>query len=95
MTDRDLMVEHIQAALQAVEQAHAAGEELKNGADAEKLDAFRAKMLALEEHLKLMKTILAHEGTYVMDELAASLAKTLGEREGYHRIPHYDVEKRG
>ncbi len=93
MTDRDLMVERIHAAMQAVEQAHTAGEELKKSADSEKLDAFRARMLELEQHLELMKEILTHEATYTMDEVAAGLARTLGEREGYHRIPHYVVKE--
>lgn len=92
MTDRDLMVERIQAALQAVEEAHTAGQELKKDADTERLAAFHAKMLELEEHLQLMKDILAHADTYTMDEIASSLGKMLGQRDGYHRIQHYEVK---
>lgn len=93
MTDRDQMVEQIQAALQAVEQAHAAGQELKKDAAAEKLAAFKARMLELEEHLALMKQILAHEDTYTMDEIASSLARLLGGPESYHRIQHFEIKK--
>jgi len=91
MTDRDTMVEHIQAAMQAVDQAHAATLNLREKADREAVKEFQIQMKALHHRLEQMQAILAHEDTYTLDELADALAASLGNRETYHRIPHYDL----
>lgn len=75
MTDWDLMKEYIQNAMQAVDQAHAAGEQLRNHATPEHLDAFKAQMEELYSHLRTLKQALEHESTYSMDELIDMLSE--------------------
>jgi hypothetical protein len=86
------MVEHIQAAMQAVDQAHAATENLREKADHEAVENFQRKMKELHHRLEQMQAILAHEDTYTLDELADAVGAALGNRETYHRIPHYDLK---
>ncbi len=91
MTDWDLMLERIQNAMQALEKAHEAKEALKGQANGETLTKFQAEMKELEEHLRLMKQILAHEDTYSMDEIAEALGHMLNrEQASYRRIPKVD-----
>jgi hypothetical protein len=92
MSDRDTMVEHIQAAMQAVDEAHAATVNLREKADREAIKKFQIQMKELHHRLEQMQAILAHEDTYTLDELADALAASLGNPETYHRIPHYEVK---
>lgn len=92
MSDRDTMVEHIQAAMQAVDQAHAATESLREKTDREAIKKFQKQMKELHHRLEQMQAILAHEDEYALDELADALAASLGNQETYHRIPHYEVK---
>ncbi len=88
MTDWELMVERIQAAMHAVDKVHEAKKSLTEQATSEKLAKFQAEMKALEDHLRLMKQILDHEDTYTLDEIAAALNRTLNkDTDSYHRIP--------
>lgn len=91
MTDWDTLVEHIQDAMQAVDNAHAASETLREKIDRETMENFQEKMKLLHKHLEQMQKILAHEDTYTMDELADALGAAMGNKSTYHRIPHYDV----
>lgn len=94
MTDWDLMVERIQNAMKALEEAHEAKESLRNQANGETLTKFQKEIKELEEHLRLMKQILEHEDTYSMDEIAAALGRALSrERASYRRIPEFDAKK--
>jgi uncharacterized protein YukE len=86
------MVEHIHAAMQAVDQAHAATESLRAKTDREAIEKFQAEMKELHSRLEQMQKILAHEDTYALDELAEALGAALGNQEMYHRIPHYDLD---
>ena len=92
MTDRDTMVEQIQAAMQAVDDAHAATESLRAKADRDAIEKFQIQMKELYNRLKEIQRILAHEDQYALDELADALGASLGNKEMYHRIPHYDVD---
>lgn len=94
MTDWYAMVDGIQAAMQAVDKAHDAAENLREMKNKEAIQKFQAEMAELCKHLEQMKQILAHEDTYTMDELADALSKMLGEGKTYHRIEHYDVSQR-
>lgn len=95
MTDWDLMVERIQRAMQAVDQAHEAKETLEENINGETLAHFQARMKELEEHLRLMKQILEHEDTYSLDEIAAALGQTLNkEQASYRRIPRFEVDQK-
>ena len=91
MTDWDTMVEDIHAAMQAVDDAHAATESLRAKADREAIEKFQVQMKELYNRLDQIRRILAHEDQYALDELAAALGASLGNKEMYHRIPHYDV----
>jgi hypothetical protein len=93
MTDRDQMVEEIHAAMLAVDQAHAATENLREKADREALEQFQVQMKALYRRLEQMKAILAHEDTFTLDELAEAISETLSQRETYHRIARVEPKK--
>ena len=67
MTDWDLIVEHIQNAMQAVDQAHEASENLRNQATPETFDEFQVQMQELCEHLSALKNVMEHTSTYTMD----------------------------
>jgi hypothetical protein len=94
MTDWNTMVEDIQAAMQAVDAAHAATETLREKADREAIDNFQIKMKELHHRLEQMQKILAHEDEYALDELAHALGAALGNKEMYHRIPHYEEHEK-
>jgi uncharacterized protein YukE len=91
MTDWDTLVDQIQAAMQAVDNAHAASETLREKTDREAIQKFQIEMKELSKHLEQMQNILAHEDTYTMDELADALGAAMGNKSTYHRIPHYEV----
>ena len=89
MTDWDLIVEQIQNAMQAVDQAHEASENLRNQATPETIDEFTTQMQELCEHLSLMKKVLEHTSTYAMDELVDALSQMQsGKPAAYRRTQH-------
>ena len=94
MTDWDTMVEQIHAAMQAVDDAHAATESLRAKADRDAIEKFQIEMKKLYNRLDQMRKILAHEDQYALDELADALGASLGNKEMYHRIPHYDPDSK-
>jgi len=74
MTDWNLIVEQIQNAMQAVDQAHEASENLRNHTTPDTFDDFQAQMQELCEHLRALKNVLEHTGAYTMDELVDALS---------------------
>jgi uncharacterized protein YukE len=94
MSEWELIVERIQATMQAVDKAHEAVESLREKADREALEKFQAEMKTLHERLEQMQQILNHEATYMEDELVEAMGAALGARTGYHRIPHYDIKSK-
>ena len=92
MTDLDTMVDDIQAAMQAIDAAHAATESLRANTDREAIEKFQVQMKELHSRLEELQKILAHEDQYALDELADALAASLGHKEEYHRISHYDPD---
>jgi hypothetical protein len=92
MTDWETIVEHIQAAMQAMDKAHEAGEDLRENGDRAALKKFQAEMKALYERLEQMQQILTHEDIYMEDEAVEAIRAALGAPTGYHRIPHYDLK---
>lgn len=92
MTDIDTMVENIQAAMQAVDKAHAATESLRANPDREAIEKFQKRIRELHERLEQMQRILAHEDEYAIDELADAIGAALGHKGEYHRIAHYDSD---
>jgi hypothetical protein len=92
MTDWYTMTESIQAAMQAVDKAHAATESLREKTDREAVEKFQAEMKELCKHLEQMQNILAHEDTYTIDELADAIGSMLGTGQTYRRIPEYEIK---
>jgi hypothetical protein len=91
MTDWDLIVERIQNAMQAVDQAHEATENLRNHATTEAFDEFKAHMLELCEHLSALKNVMEHTSTYSMDELVDVLSRmSSGKPAAYRRTQHIE-----
>jgi len=86
MTDWDLIVEQIQNAMQAVDQAHEASEKLRNHTTVETFDEFQVQMQELCEHLSALKNVLDHTGAYTMDELVDMLSQmSSGKPAAYRR----------
>ena len=86
MTDWDLIVEHIQNAMQAVDQAHEVSENLRNHTTPETFNDFQAQMHKLGEHLRALNHVLEHTGTYTMDELMDALSQmSSGKPAAYRR----------
>lgn len=85
MTDWDLIVEQIQNAMQAVDQAHKASENLRSQATPETFDEFTTYMQELFEHLSAMKNVLEHTSTYAMDELVDALSQMQSGKPAAYR----------
>jgi hypothetical protein len=93
MTDWDLILEYIHNAMQAVDEAHQASNELKDNANHETFNGFREKMAELEEHLRNLKIVLDNEEAYAMDELMEALSKVYsGHGADYRRTPRMEDE---
>ena len=91
MTDWDLIVERIQNAMQAVDQAHEASENLRNHTTPETFDEFKAQMEELCEHLSALKNVLEHTTAYTMDELVDVLSQMYsGKPAAYRRTQHIE-----
>ena len=91
MTDWDLIVERIQNAMQAVDQAHEASENLRNHTTTETLDEFKAQMEELCEHLGALKNVMEHTTAYTMDELVDTLSQMYsGKPAAYRRTQHIE-----
>lgn len=88
MSDMTLIAEDILNAMQAVEEAHKAAEELRAKTDHPAFDAFRAKMLELQDHLSKLKLVLDNEEAFAMDELMDAMSKVYsGHRADYRKTP--------
>lgn len=93
MSDLTTMAEYIHDAMQAVEEAQRASRDLKENANHETFDAFRAKMLELRERLRRLKAVLDDEEAYAMDELADALSKVYTDhRAEYRKTPRMEEE---
>jgi len=91
MTDWDQIVEYIQNAMQAVDQAHEAGENLRNHVSPNTIDEFKAHMQELCEHLSTLKNAMEHSTAYSMDELVDVLSNIYsGKPAAYRRTQHIE-----
>jgi Zn-dependent oligopeptidase len=89
MTDWNLIVEHIQNAMQAVDQAHEASENLRNQATPETFDEFKEQMQELCENLSALKNVMEHTSTYTIDELVDVLSQmSSGKPAAFRRTRH-------
>ncbi len=92
MSDLTLIAEYIHDAMQAIEEANRASQDLKENANHQTFDAFRTRMSELQEHLRKLKMVLDNEEAYAVDELvdAISIVYT-GHRADYRRTPHFQT----
>jgi hypothetical protein len=88
MSELTIMAEYIHEAMLAVEKAHEAGIVLRNNTSEDTLDAFRAQMAELTDHLSKLQNILNNEEAVALDELADALSRIFtGHRADYRRTP--------
>lgn len=92
MTDWDLMVEHIQRAMDAVDKAHDAINELREQVTPAKFDQFRERMNELTEHLTRLQTVLNNQEAFALDELSDWLSNAFtGNPSEYRRTPRMKI----
>jgi hypothetical protein len=87
--DWEWMVERMQSAMKALDEAQAAKDKFNEDANLETFDAFKSEMAELAQHLNNLKQMLEHEGTYVEEEMI-DMFKQLGHSKPaeFRRIPH-------
>jgi hypothetical protein len=93
MSDLTMMAETIREAMQAVEEAHAATEKLRESTNHVTFDEFKGKMTELEEHLTKLMMVLDNEEAYAMDQLMDALSTAYsGHRADYRKTPRMQEE---
>jgi hypothetical protein len=78
MTDRELMMERIQNAMQALDRAHDVSSELRNEVNKENLEAFRKQMRDLCGELEMFKKVLDNQALYGQDEIISLFRQVFG-----------------
>ena len=93
MTDWDLMTEQIRNAMHVVDKAHAATKQLRENANPETFDNFRAQLERLTEHLTRLQTVLNNQEAFALDEMADWLSKAFtGKTSEYRRTPRMEAK---
>lgn len=93
MTDWDSMTEHIRNAMHVVDKAHAASRQLRENANPETFDNFRAQLQELTEHLTKLQTVLDNQEAFALDEMADWLSKAFtGQPSPYRRTPRMQLD---
>ncbi len=88
MTDWDEIVEYIHNAMQAVDEAHSAAEQLKRDTNHDNFREFLEKMEQLQERQRKLEMVLDNEEAYAMDELMDALSMVFtGHGADYRRTP--------
>ncbi len=88
MTDWDEMLEYIHNAMQAVNEAHNASEQLKQDTNHQSFRLFVEKMQQLQEHQRQLLQVLGNEEAYAVDELVDALSMVFqGHKAEYRRTP--------
>ena len=94
MTDWELMTERIQNAMHAVDKTHAASRQLRQNANRETFDNFRAQIQKLTDDLTQLQTVLENQEAFALDELADWLSKAFGGQPSpYRRTPRMQAGK--
>jgi uncharacterized coiled-coil DUF342 family protein len=94
MTDWNLINEYIQRAMHALDKTQEARDELHEKPTTEAFDKFRVEMQDLTEHLTDLQTVLNHQDTYALNELAGWLNTTFGGKHAeYRNTPHMELDK--
>jgi hypothetical protein len=93
MTDWDLMTEYIHNAMHVVDKAHVASRQLRENANLETFDNFRAQLDELTKHLTELEIVLNHQEAFALDELADWLSKAFtGKPSEYRRTPRMQLD---
>lgn len=93
MTDWDLMTEYIQNAMHVLEKAQVASRQLRENANPETFDNFRAQVQELTEHLTQLQTVLNNQEAFALDEMADWLSKAFtGQLSPYRRTPRMQLD---
>ena len=93
MTDWDLMTEYIHNAMHVVDKAHAASRQLRENANPETFDNFRAQLQELTEHLTKLQTVLENQEAFALDEMADWLSQAFtGKSSPYRRTPRMQLD---
>lgn len=88
MTDWDLITEYMHNAMQVVDKAHEASDELRQNVTPAAFDEFRAQMGELTEHLTKLQTVLDNQEAFALDQLADWLSGAFtGSPSEYRRTP--------
>ena len=91
MTDWDQITEYIHNAMQAVDKAHDASNNLRENATPETFDEFRIQMQELTDHLTTLQSVLDNQEAFALDEAADWLSIVFGgERPSYRRTPRME-----
>jgi hypothetical protein len=92
--DWEWMIERMQNAMKALDEAQAAKNKFNEDANPETFDAFRSEMAELAQHLNDLKQMLDHEGVYVEEEII-DMFKQMGHSKPseFRRIPHLKEDK--
>ncbi|HSL43515.1 MAG TPA: hypothetical protein VK897_08785 [Anaerolineales bacterium] len=93
MTDWDLMTEYIHNAMHVLEKAHAASKQLRENANPETFDNFRAQMEEITEHLTQLQIVLNNQEAFAVDEFTDWLSKAFtGKPSAYRRTPRMQLD---
>ena len=93
MTDWDLMTEYIHNAMHVVDKAHAASRQLRENANPETFDNFRAQLEELTQRLTKLEIVLNNQEAFALDELADWLRKAFtAEPSPNRRTPRMQLE---
>jgi len=93
MTDWDLMTEHIHNAMHVVDKAHTASRQLRENANPETFDNFRAQLQELTEYLTNIQTVLNNQDAFAPDELAGWLSNAFTSKPSdYPHAPRMETE---
>jgi hypothetical protein len=94
MTDRELMVERIQNAVEALDRAHAAKSDLHKDVNADNIEAFRAHTHNLYNKLDELKNALDNQALYGEDELINLFSQLFsGKPAPYRHVAEVEQKK--
>lgn len=92
MTDWDLMVEYIQRAMDALDKANEAKNDLRQNVTPATFDRFREQMNELSEHLANLQMVLNNQEAFALDEVADWLSQAFtGNPSDYRRTPRMKI----
>ena len=93
MTDWDQMTEYIHNAMHVVDKAHVAARQLRENANPETFDNFRAQLEEVTSHLTQLQVVLNNQEAFALDEPADWLSKAFtGRPSEYRRTPRMQLD---